>query len=374
MRILFMGDASNYHNSLAKALRDMGHDVTVASNGSHWMNTGRDISLRRPVGGKLGGALLMARLDTLLRHRFKGYDIVQISNPVFLDLKPHRVKTIFNRLKRDNGSVFLSGLGTDNAYIRMCMFSPCPLRYTEWFVNGKPSPYYNHSSEKLNAWLQPPLSDHCKYIYENIDGVITALYEYDLAYRQLLPDDMVAYGGIPIDVKNIGMSVDRNVVPERVSLFMGMHRHRKLEKGTDRMCNAAKRVKETYPDKCELKIVENLPYSEFLEQMSHSHIAIDQLYSYTPATSALLAMAMGLTTVSGGEPEYYDFIGERDNHPIINALPDDDALYAALEHAVLNPQLIPERALDNRNFVLKHNESHVVATRFVDFWLQKLNR
>ena len=53
MRILFVGDASNLHNCLARQLRTMGHDAVVASNGSHWMNTGRDIDLtRRP--GKLG--------------------------------------------------------------------------------------------------------------------------------------------------------------------------------------------------------------------------------------------------------------------------------------------------------------------------------
>ena len=53
MKILFAGDASNMHNCLAQELRRMGHEAVVASDGSRWMDTHRDINLlRRP--GKLG--------------------------------------------------------------------------------------------------------------------------------------------------------------------------------------------------------------------------------------------------------------------------------------------------------------------------------
>ena len=53
MKILFVGDASNLHKCLAQALRDLGHTAIVASNGSHWMNTHRDINLKRSPG-KIG--------------------------------------------------------------------------------------------------------------------------------------------------------------------------------------------------------------------------------------------------------------------------------------------------------------------------------
>jgi len=374
MKILFLGDASNYHNCLAGALRDMGHRVTVASNGSHWMNTNREINIKRPLGGKLGGALLWANLNTLLCHRLKGYDVVQLSNPVFLDLRPHRVREIFDRLKRDNGSVFLTGLGSDTAYIKMCIDSTHNLRYNEWMIDGEASPFYEQSNSVLHAWLQPPLSDHCEHIYQHIDGVVTALYEYDLAYRRFMPDDMVGYAGIPIDTDSVALSVDKDTVPERVKLFLGMHRHRKVEKGTDRLLAAARRVKEAYPDKCDLRIVENVPYAEYLEQMCHSHVILDQLYSYTPATNALLAMAMGLTAVSGGENDYYDFIGEYQNRCIINALPDDEQLYETLVDVVTHPERVPQMSCRNREFVLKHNDSRVVAQRFIDFWEQKTGK
>ena len=85
-------------------------------------------------------------------------------------------------------------------------------------------------------------------------------------------------------------------------------------------------------------------------------------------------MAHGLTTVTGGEDEYYDFIGEYENRPIINAIPDDNELYKSLEQIVLNPEIIPARAKSNRDFVIKHNDSTVVAKRYIDFWEKQLNR
>ena len=367
MKILFLGDASNYHRTLANALARMGHDVTVASHGSYWQNTQRDIDISRPYKGKIGGAMLWIKLNTSLRNSFIGYDVVHISNPTFLDLRPHRIREIFHRLKRDNGKVFLTALGTDSYYVEMCCQPDSPLRYSEWQIDGKPGPVIN----KKNEWLQPSLKDHCYFIYDNIDGVVTALYEYDLSVKRILPADMIAYGGIPIDTTVISPQYIVNV-PEKVTLFLGRHRNRQAEKGTDRIEQMAKSVVAKYPDRCRLDIVENLPYDEYLTRLRNAHVVMDQLYSYTPATNALLAMAMGLNTLSGGEVDYYKFINENELRPIINAIPDDDVLFKAIEDVVLYPEIIVKRSQEGRKLVEKHNDSMVVAQRFIDFWHQKI--
>ena len=96
---------------------------------------------------------------------------------------------------------------------------------------------------------------------------------------------------------------------------------------------------------------------------------LDQLYSYTPATNALLAMAQGLVAVSGAEPEYYDFIGEHDNHPIVNVSPlVEGDIDAQLEHLVLHRDELPARARASRAFVERHNDAPVVAQLFVEHW------
>ena len=76
MKILFAGDASNMHNCLAQQLRTMGHEATVASDGSRWMDTHRDINLLRQPG--LLGSLRYLRDIKRALPLMTGYDIVEI--------------------------------------------------------------------------------------------------------------------------------------------------------------------------------------------------------------------------------------------------------------------------------------------------------
>lgn len=366
LKILLMGDASNYHNALATGLSRLGHEVTVASSGSGWMNTDRGIDLTRR-DGKVGGAVFWIKFLTRILPKMKGYDVVSIKNPIFLELRPEKILYTFDYLKRHNRRVFLTALGTDTPYVDMCTASDTPLRYSEWRIDGHPSPYAIARPDTEQAWKAPLLRNHCAAIYKGIDGAVTALYEYDLACRRVLPSDKIAYAGIPIDTRSMD-PVELPDRPDKVKLFLGRHKNRQIEKGTDRLMAAARRVVDKYPARCSLEVVENIPYKEYIERLRSAHVVLDQLYSYTPATNALLAMAMGLNVVSGGEDDFYNFIGERQMRPVINAVPDDNALYEILESIVLNPDLIKARGIEGRKFVTKHNDSELVARKFVDHW------
>ena len=144
-------------------------------------------------------------------------------------------------------------------------------------------------------------------------------------------------------------------------------------KGSDLLETAAQEVVRRHPDKAELVIVENRPFNEFIELLKDSHVVLDQIYSYTPATTALMAMAYGLNVISGAEPEYYDFIGEFDNRPIVNAPIELEPLTHTLEDIALHPERIHERGLRSREFVEKHNRCETVAGWFLDFWLERLD-
>ncbi len=186
-----------------------------------------------------------------------------------------------------------------------------------------------------------------------------------------MPDDKIAYGGLPIDIKSFE-PVAIPAVIDKVKLFLGRDRTRKLQKGSDYLEQAARVVVDRYPGKAELTIVENRPFDEFIGLLRDSHVVLDQIYSYTPATTALMAMAYGLNTVSGAEPEYYDFIGEVENRPIINAPFVLDQLIETIDAIVTKSDEIAERGKASRRFVEKHNACEVVAKRFIDFWTSKL--
>ena len=109
MKILLIGEYSNVHWTLAEGLRDLGHEVTVVSDGDRWKNYPRDIDLRRRG---LDSSSRVQRLTGSIRYLFdlahiwpqlRGYDVVQIINPIFVDLKAERLWPLYRYLRRHNG-------------------------------------------------------------------------------------------------------------------------------------------------------------------------------------------------------------------------------------------------------------------------------
>ena len=118
MKILLMGEYSNVHATLAEGLRKLGHEVTVLSNGDFWKNYPRDINMvRKP--GKLGGILYLIKLYTIV-HKLRGYDIVQLINPMFLELKAERIFPIYRYLRKHNRKVVLAAFGMDYYWVSVC--------------------------------------------------------------------------------------------------------------------------------------------------------------------------------------------------------------------------------------------------------------
>lgn len=373
MNILLLGDASNCHRTLATGLRDLGHEVTVASDGTGWMQTDRDIDISRRRGGLAGGMELYLRMLRLASTSLRGFDVVAIHNPVFLHLRPARVRRIFDIIRRNNRSVFLTALGTDTPYVEQCLDPDGALRYSEYTHFGSPAPMAIEHPERIADWTGEALASHCRHIYNHIDGAVAVLYEYFMSARRWLPAEKVAYGGIPIDMRETSLTPLPDS-PGKVKLFLGRHSGRLAAKGTDRLETAARRAIERHPGKAELMIVENRPYNEYLDLLSQAHVVIDQAYSYTPATNALLAMAKGQCVVSGGEPDFYDFIGERELRPIFNSPIDTEAMTSMFESIITAPPgELRRRGLQGREFVEKHNAAPVVAARFADFWTRHID-
>ncbi len=369
LKILLLGDTSNFHNTLAVGLRSYGHDVTVASDGTQWMDTKRDINLSRRLKGKAGGALLWLdmRYGPVSR-RLVGYDVVSLSGTHFVRLRPERLRSIFEMVKRCNSHLFMTALATDTFFIEECLDPNSKLAYSEWRVDGQETLYGLERNDIARSWLSDPLRGYCNYLAENAEGVVTALYEYDLSVRRAFPSEKICYGGIPIDTESIEFRPIDIKPGEKVKLFLGYPSRRMLEKGAERLLEVARQVKKDYSELCELDIVTDLPLVEFKQHLSDSHVVIDQLYSYTPATTALMAMAMGKTVMSGGEADFYSFIAEPELRPIVNVVPDNRAIYNSLVHLVTHPEELSWRGIEGRKFVEKHNDTRIVAGRYLRAW------
>ena len=127
MKILLVNECSNLHTTLAKGLKALGHQVTTISGGNGWRNYPRDISLVRKTPSHFDGIRYLARLYSILP-KLTGYDVVQINNPIFFDVKAERLFRIYDYLRNHNGSIFLGAFGTDYYWVKTCCDEK-PLRY-----------------------------------------------------------------------------------------------------------------------------------------------------------------------------------------------------------------------------------------------------
>ena len=368
MKVLLLGDASNYHRALATGLSGLGHDVTVASDGSRWMDTARDIDLsRRP--GKLGGALLWLKLNTVLASDLRGYDVVQLVSPSFVQLRPQRLIKLLRRLKRDNGAVYLTALGTDSHLVRNLLGPRPALAYSEWHNEHGPSAWSATPGAERDQWLAPELADYTDEFYNTVDGAVTALYEYHRIAEAESPRLPIAYGGIPILIPDTRLRLRDFAAP--LTVMMPAHRGREAEKGADVLRELFMRLDSDQPGRLKLWQPENVPYSQFTGLLDRADIVVDQLYSYTPATTALLTMARGAVAVSGGEEDFYRFIGEPVLRPIINPDPRNiEDTYNNISRLLAEPAELARMAAQAPEFVARHNSAEGVARRIEKFWLR----
>lgn len=362
MKILLLGECSNLHWSLAQGLRWLGHDVTVASDGSKWMGNERDIDLTREGYGVIN-SLKYLRLIYSNLHRFRGYDIVQIKNPLFTDMRAQRNLWLYKYLKRNNGKVFLGAFGTDYYWIDACLDRQT-FRYSDYFVDNTPT-HIAMADSLAREWQRKEKIYLNKYIADTCDGIVACLYEYYAAYRPLFSHKL-SYIPIPIDVQSLPFSVKGE--DEKVRFFIGIQSDRNELKGTDILLESAHRLQQKYSDKITINRAENIPNAEYVKLMSQSDILLDQIYSYTPGMNALTAMAQGLVAVSGAEPEMYSLLGETVLKPIVNVLPDEQDIYNKLESLILAKENLRSLSEKSRIFVEKYHDSAIVARQYIDFW------
>ncbi len=359
MKILLMGEYSNVHATLAEGLRKLGHQVTVLSNGDFWKDYPRDIDMvRKP--GKLGGICYLIKLSTKLS-KLCGYDIVQLINPMFLELKAERIFPIYRYLRRHNKKIILGGFGMDYYWVSVCCQDK-PLRYSDFNIGDTLRTNTDAQREKKD-WLGTAKEHLNRMIAEDCDGIVTGLYEYWACYQLRFPQKTVF---IPFPIKPYLSTSNNN--ERKLKLFIGINKSRSEYKGTDIMLRAAQAIVEKYPDKVELRIAENVPFAQYVEMMNGSDAILDQLYSYTPSMNPLEAMARGIVCIGGGEPENYKIIHEDRLRPIINVKPNYDSVYHELEELVNHPEQIALLKEQSVEYVSKHHDYIKVAKEYEAYY------
>lgn len=220
-----------------------------------------------------------------------------------------------------------------------------------------------------DIYLEKNTADYCKYVAEDCDAIVAVLYEYWACYNNVYPEKLHFF---PLPVVMGDRGTQEFSVGDKVRLFIGLQKDRMNIKGTDIMLKAAQDIVRDYSDKATLQIAENVPYESYERMLANADVLLDQLYSYTPAMNALLAMSKGIVVVSGGEPENYEIIGERELRPIINVQPTYESVYEELKNLVLHKEDIPNLKFQSVEYIRKHHEYHKVAQQYEDFYKKLL--
>ncbi len=365
MRILLFGNPSMWHSNLAKGLRERGHEVRLISERYGWRRFPVDdicLERRTDINGKLALVDYLFKALPILR-QCKGYDIVQLSHPMFLALRGSHMKPFYNYLRRNNGKLVMCSVGEDY-HILDQIINKNILRYSEQRIGSEIM--HNDNVQFLrDIYLEKNTANYCKYVAEDCDAIVAVLYEYWACYNNVYPQKLHFF---PLPVVMEEKDPQDFSVGEKVRLFIGLQRDRMNIKGTDIMLKAAQDVVKDYPDKAVLQVAENVPYTEYEQMLKNTDVLLDQLYSYTPAMNALLAMSKGIVAVTGGEQENYDIIGEQELRPIINVQPTYESVYHELKELILHKENIPELKRQSVEYVRRHHDYRKLAKQFEDFY------
>lgn len=363
MRILLIGEYSNTHWTLAEGLRSLGHEVCVVSNGDFWKNYRRDISLTRNTCKASGLAYLLKTIALL--PKFRKYDIVQLINPMFLELKAERIAPIYHYLRKHNKKIFLCAYGMDAYWVDVCTKKPYLFRYSDFNI-GEKAIINDYTTEQAADWQETPKARLNKEIADECNGIIAGMYEYHTAYRDT-HSDKLTYIPFPIEAdkqKNIQFySTDR-----KVRFFIGIQKSRSIYKGTDIMLRALERIQQERPEECEILKAENVPFEEYSRMVNDCDVLLDQLYGYSPGMNALLAMSKGKIVVGGAEEECYQILGEENLRPMVNVTPDEEDVYNKLKWLVDNKEQIARMQRECIELIEKYHTPRKVAERFIEFW------
>ena len=364
MKILLIGEYSNVHWTLAEGLRSLGHKVCVASNGDFWKNYKRDISLTREKG-PLGGIKLLTK--TLLHlPKFRGYDVVQIINPMFLELKAEKIKPIYKYLRRHNKKIFMGAFGMDTYWVKGCTATPSLFRYSDFNI-GERAVSNSFTDAQKNDWTDTPKSELNKYIAHDCNGIIAGLYEYYAVYKAE-HGDKLTYIPFPVEPQEIKSLHDGK---EKIKFFIGINKERNAYKGTDIMLSALERIARDYPYDCEILKAENVPFDLYKEMIEGCHVLLDQLYGYSPAMNALLAMSKGKVVVGGAEEECYNILGEKELRPMVNVIPSEEDVYNKLKQLIENKERLPLMQKESLAIIERYHTPQRVAQQYISFWESK---
>tara|TARA_B110000003_G_C16623016_1_gene523851 strand:+ start:964 stop:2031 length:1068 start_codon:yes stop_codon:yes gene_type:complete len=353
VNILLLGDFSSLHKNLKDGLIELGHDVTIASDGDGYKSTPRDLDLNPMLPSYLGKIETRIKLFFYLYTKFKEYDVVQLINTFHFYKVFFPNKFFIKKLCSNNKKVFLLAAGTDSYYWK---YGKTRMEY---------SPHNDVLKYDLKSLTHPyeskKMFNFNEYVACSVDGIIPVSYEYMTCYKN--HPKLLNFIEMPMNSNEITYS--ENIVGDKLIIFHGLNRYG--FKGTRHVEKAFRFLKQKYPNDLELIIKGNMPLKDYLLMMQKTNVVIDQTYGYSQGMNGIYALAMGKIVLGGAEPESLKCM-EIDESPVINIKPNAKSIIHKIEDLIIKKKFITEMGLNSRKFVERIHGHKKVASKFIATW------
>lgn len=358
MKILLVGEFSSFHHNLKAGLTELGHQVTVVSNGDGWKNIAADILIPSSSSAKTGRRSVFALIKKIavelrLAFTLRNYDVVQFVNPLIFTPLFGINQFVIKRLMKNNHRCFLLAAGDDCFY---------------WQDYASRFRYSTHSAEvgqvdSYKIWLKAATISWNHYLAQHVDGIIPIMYEYQSGYAGQAA--LCPVIPIPIAISDDWVPMQ---LQDKVVIYFPGNNQRAAFKGNEFILPALKRLAEMMPDQVDIKVTDRVSFAELMHNMDNAHIVIDQTNAYSYGVSGALVLSRGRVLLSGAEPESLAAFGIQQS-PVVNIKPDSNHILAVLTDLVQRKAELPALGQWSRDYAVAMHQQKTVASKFVAQWI-----
>lgn len=373
MKILLVGEYSGVHTNLAKALRDENINVVTLSDGDSYKNFKSDITIKYNTlqsKYKIVNLILIfyyyfiefigvKGLIQILFYfnkikRLKGYDVVQIINPVALSGFGSIVNILFIYfLKSNNKKLFLCALGDDYYWVKSELKNSKSLFSLMGFRNFSKYLY----SLKYVYGLFFPLLNKCVVHWSN--KIIPGLYDYYLCYE---------FNEKCTEIVPIIIYENKDAQPYKysgglITIFHGWQLGKEHRKGNNYFDEAINSLPDKYRKMINYEIVGNLPYDEYITKFKDCIIFFDQCLSYDKGVNALLGLRDGKVVFSGAKNSKF-----KNCECVIDSEPDVELIRKKLIFLLNDPYVLESYSLKSLNYIKNIHNPRVVLEKYMRIW------
>ncbi|OBQ55555.1 glycosyltransferase family 1 protein [Tamlana sp. s12] len=376
MKILLLGEYSNFHNTLKKGLEKLNYSVVLAGRKDGFKSLPVDVSFEPQLLAKTPLKYLRYLLIKLFKfdiaafetsyyffrnkHKLKGFDYVQLINEYPIKSTPYFDKILLKFIFKNNNKIYVSACGNDVIYLNYILNADLPHHIlTPYIKNPKLKEHFKYSLAYLNT-AHKKLHN---FVLENAEAYIPGDMDYEMAYK----NHPKAKPLIPFPI-NIDLLAYKPVkIKDKVKIFHGINRINYHKKGNDFFCSALNFIKEKYPNQVDIVEVENIPYKDYISLYNESHILLDQVYAYDQGYNALEAMAKGKVVFTGVSEEFLDHYKIK-KRIAINTTPNLQEIIDNLSYLIENPKEIESISKNARDYIEEIHDYKKVAQQYIDCW------